>query len=60
MLTSNKPLAANGLKSYRFETAYSYVMIGAIDAADAMREARRSTDKAGVLQEWDGTQYWTL
>ena len=41
--THNKPLAANGLKSYRYKGRYGFCMIGAKDKADALREAARST-----------------
>jgi hypothetical protein len=51
------PLAAPGLTSYRAEGRYGFVMIGAVDDADAWREAWRSTDKPSNLQRWDGTKY---
>lgn len=41
----DKPLAAEGLKSYRLKGPYGHVMIGAKDHGDAMREAARSTAK---------------
>ena len=47
------PCAARGLLSYRFTTRDgTHVMIGAKDAIDASREARRSTSKAGSLYKW--------
>lgn len=54
----HRPLAMAGLTSYRFCFSYgpgswSYVMIGAKDDADAYREARRSTERPGVLEVWD-------
>lgn len=52
-----RPCAARGLHSYRFAHAFGFVMIGALDEADAMREARRSTDKAGTLERWNGCAY---
>jgi hypothetical protein len=54
----NRPMAAPGLTSYRCKSAYSgWIMIGARDAADALREARRSRSdaRAADLQIWDAT-----
>ena len=56
----NLPMAAPGLLSYRYRGAYGWVMIGATDDADALREAQRSTPApvtAGRLQRWTGTEY---
>jgi hypothetical protein len=56
----NLPMAAAGLQSYRYRTAYGWVMIGATDDADALREAQRSTPaqvSADRLQRWTGTEY---
>jgi len=56
----NLPMAAGGLQSYRYRTAYGWVMIGATDDADALREAQRSTPApatADRLQRWTGTEY---
>lgn len=39
-----RPLAARGLVSYRYRGRYGWIMIGAMDAHDALREAARSTD----------------
>ena len=55
MNTHNKPLAAIGLLSYRYKGAYGYIMIGAHDNEDALREAGRSTsDKLSIarLEAW--------
>jgi hypothetical protein len=55
----DRPLAAEGFTSYRYRGRYGWIMIGARDDADAMREAARSgpyTDPAG-LEVWDGQQY---
>lgn len=52
-----RPCAAPGLKSYRFAHAFGFVMIGALDRGDAMSQARRSTDRPGILQRWNGRQY---
>lgn len=55
----NRPLAAPGYISYRYHGIYGYVVIGAKDPEEALREARRSTDS--VLRErlevWDGGKY---
>jgi hypothetical protein len=53
----DRPCAAAGLTSYRARGRYGWIMIGAKDAADAMREALRSTDTPGELQVWDGARY---
>ncbi|MDP9155318.1 MAG: hypothetical protein M3O74_13820 [Pseudomonadota bacterium] len=53
------PLAAAGLTSYRCKGRYGWIMIGAKDHDDAMREARRSSSdvtEAG-LEIWDGERY---
>jgi len=55
----DKPLAAKGLISYRCRGAYGWILIGAKDHADAMREALRSSSHAdrATLQIWDGEKY---
>ena len=56
----NLPMAAPGLLSYRYRGAHGWVMIGATDDADALREAQRSTPApvtADRLQRWTGTEY---
>lgn len=40
--THDKPLAAAGLISYRYRGRYGFVMIGAHDDADALKQANRS------------------
>lgn len=60
MQICDKPLAAAGLTSYRYEGRYGWIMIGATCDADALREAARSTRDAievSKLQLWDGAQY---
>lgn len=55
-----RPVAAVGLTSYRYKGRYGWIMIGATDHEDALREARRSTgDKVDVanLQVWAGNGY---
>lgn len=55
--THERPCAAPGLISYRARGNYGWIMIGAADDADAMREAMRSTHAPTNLQRWDGTAY---
>jgi hypothetical protein len=59
--TENKPLAAKGLKSYRYLGRYGFIMIGARDNADALSEAQRSmrhdTATPDRLERWNGTNY---
>lgn len=56
---SQRPLAAAGIKSYRCKGRFGWIMIGAIDVDDAMREARRSCTEAKItdLEEWNGERY---
>lgn len=54
--TCDKPLAAPGLTSYRYRGRYGWIMIGASDDADALREAARSTGtltSRAMLETWD-------
>jgi hypothetical protein len=58
----DKPLAVEGLTSYRYPSAYGgWVMIGATDHKDALREANRSLREpnadATKLEVWNGKQY---
>ena len=55
----DRPLADPGLISYRLRGPYGYIMIGARDHDDAMREAARSTrdPKRADLEIWDGDRY---
>lgn len=55
----DKPLAAPGFTSYRCASPYGWVMIGAVNEHDAIKQAARSTAKPRVedLQVWDGTTY---
>jgi hypothetical protein len=51
-----KALAIKGLISYRYKGRYGWIMIGAHNHADALREAKRSTDESIIienLQVWD-------
>jgi hypothetical protein len=40
----DRPCAVVGLTSYRYRGAYGWVMIGARDTAEALREAARSIE----------------
>jgi hypothetical protein len=57
MNMTDRPLAAAGLISYRCKSPYGWIMIGAKDHDDAMREARRSNPAVSRdgLQVWDAT-----
>lgn len=63
MNLTDKPLAAHGFTSYRYRGTFGWIMIGATDDADALREAARSlsyTREApdiACLQVWNGTVY---
>lgn len=57
---TDRPLAAAGLTSYRYKGRYGWIMVGATDHEDALREAARSTDDSTVmanLQVWNGAEY---
>lgn len=59
----DKPLAIKGLTSYRYKGKYGYIMIGAVDHNDALREARRSSSYPvfmNNLEIWDGKEYKPL
>lgn len=59
----DKPMAAPGLVSYRYNGRYGWVMIGAKDDADALREAARSITgpaNPALLQRWNGSAYADL
>ena len=57
MSLTDKPLAAEGLQSYRYKGRYGWIMIGANDTTGALSEAQRSlsTDTAIIdnLEQWD-------
>jgi len=55
----NRPCAIAGLTSYRYKGRYGWIMIGAGDHAEALREAARSTDNVSPenLQVWNGSEY---
>lgn len=54
----NRPCAVAGLTSYRYRGRYGFVMIGARDDDDAIREAGRSIDgppDPTRLELWDAS-----
>ena len=56
----DKPCAMRGLVSYRYAGRYGWIMIGAVDDADAIKEAGRSSSDTidpAKLQRWNGEQY---
>ena len=56
----NRPCAAKGLLSYRYKGSFGWIMIGARDDKDALREARRSTAavvSVDRLERWNGERY---
>ena len=59
---SNRPMAAAPWTSYRYAGPYGAIMIGAMDTADALNEAKRSLSNGehpdvGLLQRWNGEQW---
>ena len=57
---SDRPMAAAPLTSYRYRGPLGWVMIGAMNNADAIKQAQRSISvptEPGKLERWDGTQY---
>ncbi len=61
---TDRPLAAKGFTSYRYQGNYGWIMIGAKDKIEALSEAARSMrfDKPVLakLQVWDGVKYRTV
>ena len=59
MAIHDKPLAAQGLISYRCKGSYNWIMIGAKDNIDALKQAARSSAfvKKETLEVWNGTCY---
>lgn len=58
---TDRPLACAPWLSYRYAGDYGWIMIGAMDDAEALREAARSLSH-GVpvmekLQRWNGSRY---
>lgn len=62
-LAHDRPCAAPPLDSYRYRGPYGWIMVGAFNNADALREVARSTDAPidpQLLQKWDGAKYVTV
>ena len=60
MSHTDKPMASKGLQSYRYKGRFGYIMIGARDDAQALREAGRSTTDTidpAKLERWNGKTY---
>lgn len=55
----DKPCAVEPYISYRCKGRFGWIMIGATNHADALSEARRSSQEAIVetLEVWNGTEY---
>ena len=56
----NKPMAADGLISYRYRGRYGWIMIGASTDTDALCQAQLSTDDAVTpdrLERRNGQHY---
>jgi hypothetical protein len=58
----DRPLASPPLKSYRYRGNHGWIMIGATDDADALREAKRSLSSGTEvrperLEAWNGQRY---
>ena len=62
VMPHDRPLAARGLISYRYKGAYGWIMLGATDDADALKQAARSTFvvAADRLERWNGEAYAPL
>lgn len=60
---TDRPMAADGLTSYRYQGRYGPIMIGANDHADALKQAKTSFSDAAAtadptkLEVWDGEKY---
>lgn len=55
-----RPCAARGLHSFRYRGQFGFVMIGALDCADALQEAKRSLEHSpdpARLERWNGAAY---
>lgn len=50
-MTHNRPLAAAGLVSYRYNGPFGFIMIGAANIGDALNEANRSLCKPNANAE---------
>ena len=50
-MTHDRPCAAAGLVSYRYNGPFGFIMIGAMNIDDAMNEANRSLSGARAVME---------
>lgn len=60
---TNRPMAAAPYHSYRYRGRYGWIMIGAMDDDEALREAQRSTDTPVTrenLQRWSEYAYFDV
>lgn len=57
MRLTDRPLASKGLISYRYRGRYGWIMIGATDDKDALRQANRSISD-GSLATIDRLEVW--
>lgn len=57
---TNKPCAADGLTSYRYKGQLGWIMIGAKNEHEALREALRSIECAHSGVSRDNLQVWDL
>jgi hypothetical protein len=56
----DKPMAAEGLISYRYRGRYGWIMIGANTDTEALSQAQLSTDDKVTpdrLERWNGYHY---
>jgi hypothetical protein len=56
----DRPCADAGLISYRYRGRYGWIMIGACDNADALKQAQRSTNEPVTrdkLEIWRNNNY---
>ena len=53
---TDRPLAVKGLTSYRYRGRFGWIMIGAKDTAEALREAERSHGEPCTV---DRLEIWT-
>ena len=58
MSMTDKPLAGEGLTSYRYKGPYGFIMIGAKDHQDAVKEAQRSL--SSCIAVIDGLEVWRI
>lgn len=57
---TSRPLACVGFQSYRYRHGHSFVMIGALNDTDALRQAHLSiacTPQSEHLERWNGSSY---